>query len=510
MGLRICGVVCLLVLVAMSVAIFANSMTKPIGRDEHMYCAGAVLLSQGKMIYRDFSYVAQLPYHPLICAAMFRLFDTSRYLLTVRMLSVVCDILVMFAIVGIYQYVFRSYRVAGRLLGTAGAMLYVFNPLVDYANGFAWNHDVVILCVVISFWLFVATDFEGKRKWLRIAAMGSLLTIATWMRVTTTMVWLVFLVMLLFSVKGELKIRLKAALPFLAGTLVFSAWPVYIIAQAPRAFFLNTVRIPMLNGAWLREAGMVYDKLSLTVGSLMTANYILILIIGFNLYLSVVWQGRKEKNLNIGHMLLGALLPITFFVIAFVPPTMWRQYWAVPVPFIVISFAQPFLQLRKRAERVKGYRHFYVFCILIATAVAVSVASYPVVLMRTLYITIPENWVPNQVHEISKDFACKINEPKRVLTLSPLFAIETGCDIYPELSAGVFVYRIADYLSEDERRAALAVGPAGIGELVDKVPPSAVITGIELGSLEKEMLRVTVGAEPGSWKKKVYDNELVV
>ncbi len=222
MSFRILGIVSLLVLVVLSIAIVANSMIKPIGHDEHMYCAGEVLLSQGKMIYRDFSYVAQMPYHPLICAAVFRLFDTSRYLLTARMLSAVCDILVLLSIVGIYQHVFKSYPVAGRLLGMAGAILYVFNPLVDYANGLAWNHDLVILCVVVGFWVFVSTDFERKRKYLRIAVMGSLLTIATWMRVNTSLVWLVFLVMLLFSIKGEMKKKLKAALPFLECTLIFS------------------------------------------------------------------------------------------------------------------------------------------------------------------------------------------------------------------------------------------------------------------------------------------------
>ena len=151
-----------LTLVVLSAAIWANAMTKSLGRDEQMYCTGGALLARGKIIYKDFSYPAQMPYHPLLYAVLFKIFNTTRYLFVGRMVSVVCDILTMLCIVAIYRRVFASLPIAGLLFGLAGAVLYVFNPLVDYANGYAWNHDVVIFCVVLSFWLFVSTDLAKK------------------------------------------------------------------------------------------------------------------------------------------------------------------------------------------------------------------------------------------------------------------------------------------------------------------------------------------------------------
>ncbi|MHC4568965.1 MAG: hypothetical protein ACYTE3_24780, partial [Planctomycetota bacterium] len=156
-----------LALMVLSLAIIGNSMTKPVGRDEHMYCTAAVLMAQGKMIYRDFSYAAQMPYHPLLCAMLFRLFGTTHYLLTVRLLSCVCDILVVLCIIGIYRHVFKPSSTAGTLLGLGAVVLYVFNPLVDYANGYAWNHDVVILCVVA---LDASNDSSGGVSVLRDTA----------------------------------------------------------------------------------------------------------------------------------------------------------------------------------------------------------------------------------------------------------------------------------------------------------------------------------------------------
>ena len=116
-------IVVIITLVVLSLGIFANGMTKPLGRDEQMYCTGGVLLAQGKMIYRDFSYVAQLPYHPLLYAALFRILNTNHYLLVGRMVSVVCDVLVMLCIVGIYRRIFGKFAICGKLLGVAAAIL---------------------------------------------------------------------------------------------------------------------------------------------------------------------------------------------------------------------------------------------------------------------------------------------------------------------------------------------------------------------------------------------------
>ena len=189
----------------LAAALLANSMTKDVGRDEQMYCTAGVLLGQGQMIYRDFSYPSQLPYHPLLLAALYRGLGTTHYLLVGRLVSVVSDILVMIFILLIYRSIFGRYRREGLLFGLAAAVLYVFNPLVDYAAGYAWNHDVVILCVVASLWLFVTTDFQSKSHLWRIGAMGALLTIATFMRVTTALVELLFLAAVLFAAGGSLR-----------------------------------------------------------------------------------------------------------------------------------------------------------------------------------------------------------------------------------------------------------------------------------------------------------------
>jgi len=496
--------VAILILVALGLFILANSMAKPLSRDEQMYCTGGALLAQGKMIYRDFSYPSQLPYHPLLYAALFKLLNTTHYLLIGRIISSLCDILVMMCIVGTYRHIFNSFRISGTLLGLAGAVLYVFNPLVDYANGYAWNHDVVIFCVVLSFWIFISTDFQQKSKYWRIAVIGALLTFATCMRITTALVQLLFFAAVLSQSADSIKQRFKTALPFLIATVIVLLWPIWVIAQAPRAFSLNLYWIPKLYGKWLHEVGLVYNKVDLILSCITQPGYLVLVIIAVYLCLVVVWQRRKLAISDKESLLLAALLPLIFFIIAIIPPTMWHQYLAVPVPFLVISLAYPLFYLRSSQFGVQC-SVFRISCALLGICVVVAVVSHPIVLYRTPVLLVPEYWVPNQLHNISEQIAQQTRQPRLILTLAPLFALEGGCDIYPEFSAGAIVYRIADRLSPWNRDITHAVGPGTLKKLIEKSPPSALILGVEEHIYEEAIVGLAIKPSQEKWQRNVYD-----
>ncbi|MHC4604690.1 MAG: hypothetical protein ACYS6W_15335, partial [Planctomycetota bacterium] len=421
---KILNISVVLILITLSLAVLANSMTKPFGRDEQMYCTAGSLLAQGKMIYRDFSYPAQLPYHPLLYAALFKMLNTTHYLLVGRMVSTVCDILIVVCIVGIYRHIFKYFAVSGMLLPLAAAVLYVFNPLVDYANGYAWNHDVVILFVALSLWLFVSTDFNRKSRYCRIAVIGALLTLATCMRITTAIVQLLFFVVLLAQPADSIKQRIKTISPFLISAAIVLIWPLWVIAQAPRAFVLNLVKIPTLYGEWLHKIGLVHNKSNLIFTCLTMPGYFALIVLTIYLCLMIVCLRRRLKISNARNLLLTALLPLIFFIIALIPPTMWIQYLAMPVPFLLIGAAFPLLYLRKLTAKTGLNKHFKIATALLTICVLVAVASYPRVLHRTAAVLVPEKWEPIQVHKVAEDIAQKTGEPKLILTLAPLFAIE--------------------------------------------------------------------------------------
>ena len=503
---KIVNIIVVFALIVLSAAILANSMTKPVARDEQMYCAGAVCLAQGKMIYRDFSYAAQMPYHPLFCAALFKMFGTTHYLLVVRLLSCVCDILVMVCIVGVYRHVLKPSTTAGTLLGLGAVVLYVFNPLVDYANGYAWNHDDVVFCVALSLWLFVTADFQTKPQYWRLAAIGVFLTFATFMRITTVLVELLFFIVILSLPAKSIKHRLKTALPFLAASAIVMIWPVSVIARAPQAFILNLVKMPTIYGQWLKEIGMVHNKFALTFACLTTPGYLVLILLTIYLCLAGLVFHRKLKKTNTKSLWLSALLPVVFFVIALIPPTMWRQYLAVPVPFLVMGLAFPLSFLRDISNKGNMKKHFKIAVFSMVAGTLVAIFSFPFVLYRIPFALVPEKWIPIEHHKMAEDIASKTKEPKQILTLAPLLALEGGCDIYTELSAGDIIYRIADTLSPEERQITHIVGPRTLAKIAQQSPPSAIIVGTEpsfFAHLEEPLLSLI----NTSWHMEVYKND---
>ncbi|MHC4567611.1 MAG: hypothetical protein ACYTE3_17840, partial [Planctomycetota bacterium] len=301
--------------------------------------------------------------------------------------------------------------------------------------------------------------------------------------------------------------------------LLVSIWPLTVIARAPRAFFLNIVKIPTLYGQWLREIGMVFDKLALTLSCLTKPGYLVLIVLTVCLYLAVFFQCRNLKIENSRMPILAFLLPIAFFVIALIPPTMWSQYHAIPVPFLIISLAFPLRHLRETlvatgsSSRLQIVRVLLALCVLI-TLVSPSmglhpmlpsshVPSYHTVIARILKLRDLQNWVPLEVHRVSRDIAEKTREPKLVLTLAPLFALEGGCEIYTQLSCGSVIYRAADALSASDRAITNTVGQKAIANLIDERPPSAVMLGMERGklaSLEAPLKNAT----RADWEREDY------
>lgn len=494
---RLASVVLLVALVILSLGAAANALTKPLGRDEHMYCTAGVLLAQGKLIYRDFCYVAQLPYHPLCLSLLYRFLQTTHYLLVGRLLSVMCDIGTMVGILYVFRRAFSSHKTSGTLFGLSAVLLYVFNPAVDYANGYAWNNDMVVFCVVLAFCLYLQIDFQQPSRCWLAAGIGVVMASATWMRMTAAAHLVVFLLMLLVAPAAHGKQRAKTGLWFLLAVAIVSLWPVTVIIRAPRAFVIDVFRIHTLNSEWLRDLGMVYPRSHVAATVLLQSGYFILFVIAGFLFF-ILWMHRRQwQKTNVRLTVLGAMLTATAFVTALVLPTIWKQYLAPPVPLMVMAFAYPLAFLQRQFEAKGAPCSFRIAVILMGLATAMAVACRPAVIGRIAALRNTDLWTPIQVHRSSKDIVNNAEASTLVLTTAPLFSLEGGGRIYPELAAGVFPYRIGSMLSQEERRITNTVGPDGIEALVSESPPSVVLLGIETSPFAflEEPLQTVVGED---------------
>ncbi|MDO8303566.1 MAG: hypothetical protein Q7T18_10020 [Sedimentisphaerales bacterium] len=478
-------------------ALFASGMFKPLGHDEHMYCTAGALMAQGKMIYRDFSYVTHPPYHAVFLSVVYKLLHTTHYLLVGRLLSIICDCLIALFIFLIFLRTLGN--AAGIFPGFAAVAMHLCNPFVMYAGGFAWHHSLILLCVIASFWLYTATNGQTIVRYWRFAVIAALLTFAAFMRITCVLIWLVFFAFILFE-QRPLRQRMLFVGVFLPASCIVSLWPLYIIAQAPKAFWLDTITIPLLNSHYLHSIGMAYDKLYLVHHVFAQPIYLLTTLLGLLLWLMAFVRRKTADSTTHRPLTLAAMLAIAFFFIALITPTSWEQYFAMPIPFVILSMAYPLAELCKDI-------HINLVKFTAAAVVCLSLIMNPNSLSPITAIMLPSQYTPMKVHAIATDIALKAGKGNRILTLSPLFAIEGGCEIYPQLAAGPFAYRVANFMAAEDKAIAKVVGSVEIAQMMSQSPPSAIFLGTEPAVLETPLHKIA----PPSWKTKTYsDGKLIL
>ncbi len=463
---------CCLAVLALVLMILMGSMAKPVSRDEQMYCTAGVLLAQGHLPYRDFSYPSQLPYHPALLALVYRLTGTQWYLLTGRLLSVLALIVTLFCVVWLYGHLFREYRRVGIGIGLMACSWVVFNPLADYAFGHAWNHDIVIMCIMIALAVSARKlrDGLGLGVW-DLVVVASILTLATWMRVTTALVYAVFALVLGIQA-GRSKRLGHFCIVWLATTLAVSLWPLSVVMRVPQTFLLNLFEIPRLYGQWLQAIGRYHPKMGLTWACLTQPGMALLVVLTLLLWgRSLLCRQGKRPQADVA---LVCAIPVVLSVIALIPPTMWIQYWAVPVPFLVAGLAWPLSELwTSLALR----RRWIIWGVIGMTLFMIVLTPLP--LIRLSLLPSAAAWTPVHLHRTAQGFAQGVPAPRRMLTLAPLWSLEGGGTIYPELAAGSITYRIADQFSPETRAQTHTVGPQSLASLVSTVPPNAILVGCE-------------------------------
>ena len=75
----------------------------------------------------------------------------------------------------------------------------------------------------------------------------------------------------------------------------------------------------------------------------------------------------------------------------------------------------------------------------------------------------------------------------KVATLAPVYPLEGGLEVYPELATGPFAYRTADITAPELAKYYRMTSPTRIGALFDADPPAALLLGFDR-ALEAPML----------------------
>jgi 4-amino-4-deoxy-L-arabinose transferase-like glycosyltransferase len=149
--------------------------------DEDQFITSArLLLDEGLLPYHDYPYF-HTPYLIFVYALLFKLTGSDN-LLAARLFSAVCATGCVMLVFWMVLSFFRKYDWKYRYLAGFGiTFLYLPNPLLAATAGFSWNHNLSVLCMLGSLWLFLL-GFEKKTPWAWLFTSGILLGIAVGVR----------------------------------------------------------------------------------------------------------------------------------------------------------------------------------------------------------------------------------------------------------------------------------------------------------------------------------------
>ncbi|MDX3909590.1 MAG: glycosyltransferase family 39 protein [Sphingobium sp.] len=465
------------------VGLFVRIMAYPLRHDEQMYVPVGALLGQGDL-YRDFGF-NNLPNLPLLMALVFNVSGTDHYLLTGRLVIFGAWLLAATAMALI------AWRAAGSVAAAIlAALLLMTNPLLlGPAGMLATNNFLPMPFAILGTCLFIAgLDRERPSPWM-VGGAGLCLGVALGFKANY-----VFLVppfaLAAFLAPGRMTLpqRLRyAVLPLLIGGLIGCAPVLFYFLRDPDGFLAHVMRYhrgPHI-AYWEANPSLDGPKVMTLAGKVKLAANVWLGGGGIVVVLAAIyglWANRRPERgaavptgRPLWPILLVAALAVGGALISFVPTPAFPQYYILPIPFVIALVALSY----GRLPRLRRTRHAPW---LMGIAVLVILAGMPRLLVRLPRIVTPESWTGYSTHAAGKVVAAAVarnGTAGPIATLAPLYPLEGGLQLYPELAAGPLVYRVGDLIPEADRKHYRMISPTRLPDLFASQPPAAILTGLE-------------------------------
>lgn len=479
--------------IVLTLALFGLVMSRSLDHDEHLFVSAGVL-AQHVTLYRDFIY-GHLPNLPLLLGAIYKLSGTAHYLLTARLLIFACWLVTMAC-----TFLIARDWTGSAVVGYLAAILFVSNQLFLSGPGIlATNSLVPVPLSLVGIYLLFRALEPGKFRAAMFFASGAFISIAIGMKANYVFLAPVTTLALVLIERGmALPQRLlRRLLPFAAGAVLAGMPTLWFAALYPESFFYSVYESTATTHVqyWaahdpdnptLRFAG----KLRYAYGLWGTGTSLLIFFCIFATAAGIaVHEGIESLRAvcrNSTVSTLGILCALAA-AMSFVPTPSWDQYFTPVIPFAILLL----LSLIRESGAVARQSAMAMLVCAATIGTAISSSSYSAGLRAALS---PGEWTGLQTFAAGRLIRSQVCGPVegdrvcagRVATLSPIFVMEAGLFVYPELASGPFVYRQADYIPEDRRTRLVVTSAKSVHKLLEGTRPNAIFTGFE-GALDEAL-----------------------
>ncbi|MFV0293371.1 MAG: hypothetical protein ACK5II_09235 [Paracoccus sp. (in: a-proteobacteria)] len=181
--------------------------------------------------------------------------------------------------------------------------------------------------------------------------------------------------------------------------------------------------------------------------------------------------GFSDRDTN-GAIVVIVTATLSAALLGLVPTPGFPQYYAAPLIGIPLLTA---LSCRGLSARMQDL----IKPVFVLAGTLMLLLAGPRFLVGLNDLRHPDGWTPVRVERGGEALRDALNGAGPVATLSPIYPLEAGLPIYPELSAGPFAYRVASYTRAALRMHYSMTGPDDVSALLDRIPPAGILTGFD-------------------------------
>lgn len=475
-------------LALVALGVFARVMNYDLRLDELLYVPPIVLLD-GMNLYSDVFY-NHVPGSAWLFDAVQDAFGAGRLLLTARLVVFAAWLLFGAVVIWSAFRLTRSWAVTVLL-----CVLLLTNPyLLGPTGAAATNNFLPLPFIYLSFALFVLGVERAEEKARGpgmpgvafIFAAGLCISIAASLKISAA----VFIAPMAAAVFAAGKVgsfgrRLRNVVaPFAAGGAAAAAPLIIVAFRDIESFFAHVLFFNTGPHTAYWKQAIIHDpdvalslpgKLILSHDILFSgANALLFAALAMIVMAPLAQRGLRKTFGAWGWPVFFAAgaAALSLFA-AFLPTPSFPQYFAQPL------IAAAFLLALLYRSLEDGARAF-VNAALLALALIGAVIGAPRIAMDLPALGDPKSWTVNAIHRDGLAIADELRRRRLdgpVATLFPLYPLEGGLPVYPELATGPFVYRTADLAEPALLAHYVTTSPSRIGERLAQEPPAAILVG---------------------------------
>ena len=441
--------------------LFLTAMGRNLNHDEHQFIAPAAALAyDGLQPYRDFP-LFHLPNLVFLYAALFRVFDHP--FLVARIVSVLCA----FATAALIFHESRRFAFAA-----GSVILLVLDPLFFFTTGRAWNHDTTALLIVLATILQVNAARRDSIPYAIASAVCAGLAAGT--RLTCAPILIPLWLSIWFFPSP---IRQRA---LIAGIYVFAV----TAALAPSLYYLCAHTDPFLFGNFefprLRLLDPENERIRKTMHPLRKLRFFFkeVALPSLPLFLTyIAFTVRRRANFTFATALVLGILPFALLG-CFAPSRYQYQHFFLIIPLLVLGVVYGILTAPgQRKWSPQWLIISIVTCSLLFIYNSSSKLSFGPV----------ADWFPKRIARIGAQI--REHSPRGpILTLAPIYPIESGLSTYPEFATGPFAWKSARFVPPERRARLHFIAPDDLEAFLAAKPPGAILTGVEDKTLEKPLV----------------------